>query len=101
MYTTLSLLLVDSLIALKKTENRQRSLLYFPLYELSQLQPLSETRAILYVLRYQHQQLRETQPAAACRSGPDCHGHCYKCEDDRKPTVQNPCFTDIRSRVYI
>lgn len=75
MYTALSLLLVDSLIALKKTENRQRSLLCVPLYVLSQLQPLIEMIAILYELRYEHQQLRETLPAAACLSGPDCHGH--------------------------
>jgi len=82
MYTALSFLLVDSVIALKKRENRQRSLLCVPLLVLSQLQPLSETRAILYELRYEDQQLRETLPAAACRSGPDCHGQFYEYEDD-------------------
>jgi len=48
MYTTLSLLLVDSLITINRTENRQISLFCVPLYVLSQLQPLSETKAVLY-----------------------------------------------------
>jgi hypothetical protein len=101
MYTALPLLLLDSLIALKKRENSARSLLYVPLYVLSQLQPLIERIAILYVLKYKHQQLSETLPAAACRSGPDCHGHFYEYENDRKPTIQYPCFTAGKSRVYI
>jgi hypothetical protein len=71
MYTALSLLLVDSIITINRTENRQVSLFCVPLYVLSQLQPLSETKAILYVLRYHHQQLRQTLPTVACRSGPD------------------------------
>lgn len=82
MYAALSLFLVESLITIKKTENRQRSLLCVPLYVLSHLQLLSEWTAILYELRYQHQKFRETLPAASCRSGPYCHGHCYKYEDD-------------------
>lgn len=101
MYTTLSLLLVNSLKAIKRTETRQRSQFCVPLYVISQLQPLGETKAILYVFRYQHQQLRQTLPPAACRSGHYCHGHCYKYEDDRKPTIKNPCFTAGRSRVYV